>query len=69
MGFSRIVAKNLQKTAKTIEEANARFSLSCTICCNDPKCLWQESCDRCMVAAIHREKIKDLRESKGVILC
>ena len=66
MGFSKGVAINLQKRSMSVEDARCRFSISCTMCCNDPKCLWQSSCDRCEVAATHRRIVAELR-ARGVM--
>ena len=64
--FSRRVAINLQKMSTSVEDAKCKFSISCTMCCNDPKCLWQSSCDRCEVAAVHKCVVVELR-AKGVM--
>ena len=62
MGFSREVAKWLQKSARDVREAKARFNTSCDMCCSDPKCLWQSSCERCEVAAAHKKRVAELKD-------
>ena len=58
--FSERIAINNQYIAKSIEDADTQFKKSCEMCCNSPSCLWKD-CDRCKVAAIHREVVELLK--------
>lgn len=58
--FSYHVAVTNQYACTTIMQADEAFKKSCDMCCNSPRCLYND-CDRCRLAAIHHEVVERLK--------
>ena len=60
--FSVRVAMANQYACESIIEADEQFKKSCEMCCSSPQCLWHD-CERCKVAEIHKDIIKQLKKN------
>ena len=59
--FSVAKAIANQYACNSIVEADRQFEISCTKCCDTPRCL-SMNCDRCRVAQMHEYIVEKLRE-------
>lgn len=59
MTYFEMNGVNLQNQARNVKEADKRFSVSCTMCCQRGM---QIDCDRCAIALANAQRVKVLKE-------
>lgn len=58
------IGVNYQYDAQTITDANKSFSISCNICCQKMRCLYND-CDHCAIQQAHNMMVALFNEKEA----